>query len=88
MLNVADTVKSILYPFLPKRLQSDELFPALYYMNYGAPEATGYGGIVIHDLLHSYRIDSYKFGLLTAHEAFHSIVAACSSQPKLLNEES
>jgi len=30
--NVADSVKSLLYPFLPKRLQSNELFPQLYYV--------------------------------------------------------
>jgi len=73
--SVIDSAKALLYPFLPARLQSDSLFPALFYLNYGAPEATGYAGIVINDLLHSYRIDNYKFGLLTAHEAFHSIVS-------------
>jgi len=31
--------------------------------------------MVINDLFLSYRIDKYKFGLLTAHEAFHSIVS-------------
>jgi len=72
---IADSIKALLYPFLPVRLQSDSLFPVLFYLNYGAPEGTGYGGIVINDLLHSYRIDNYKFGLLTAHEAFHSIVS-------------
>jgi len=30
---------------------------------------------VINDLLHSYRIDNYKPGLLAAHEAFHSFVS-------------
>jgi len=73
--NIEDSVKNILYPYLPFRLQSDSFFPAVYYLNYGAPEANGYGGIVINDLLFSYRIDNYKFGLVTAHEAFHSIVS-------------
>jgi hypothetical protein len=77
---IADSVKALLYPYLPVRLQSDLLFPALFYLNYGAPEATGYGGIVINDLLHSYRIDNYKLGLLTAHEAFHSIVSVAFQQ--------
>ena len=72
---IIDSAKVLLYPFLPVRLQSDSLFPALFYLNYGAPEATGYAGIVINDLFHSFRIDNYKFGLLTAHEAFHSIVS-------------
>jgi hypothetical protein len=72
---VQDSVKALVYPFLPLRLQSDPLFPILFYLNYGTPDATGYGGIVINDLLQSYRIDNYKLGLLAAHEAFHSIVS-------------
>lgn len=78
--NTVDSVKALVYPFLPKRLQSEALFPALFYLNYGRPEATGYGGIVINDLWHSYRIDSYKFGLLAAHEAFHAIVSIAFQQ--------
>ena len=78
--SMADSVKALVYPFLPVRLQSDSLFPTLFYLNYGAPEGTGYAGIVINDLLHSYRIDNYKFGLLTAHEAFHSIVSVAFQQ--------
>ena len=78
--NTVDSVKALVYPFLPKRLQKESLFPKLYYLNYGKPEATGYGGIVINDLLHSYQIDSYKFGLLAAHEAFHAIVSVAFHQ--------
>ena len=73
-------MKALLYPFLPKRLQTEALCPALFYLNYGRPEATGYGGIVINDLWHSYRLDSYKFGLLAAHEAFHAIVSIAFQQ--------
>ena len=73
--NVIDSVKALLYPFLPKHFQTTALFPTLFYLNYGSAEATGYGGVVINDLLHSYKIDKYKFGLLAAHEAFHSIVS-------------
>jgi hypothetical protein len=78
--NTVDSVKALLYPFLPKRLQTEARFPTLFYLNYEAPEATGYGGIVINDLLHSYRIDSYKFGLLAAHEAFHATVSVAFQQ--------
>lgn len=78
--NTVDSVKALVYPFLPKRLQTEALFPVLFYLNYGRPEATGYGGIVINDLWHSYRIDSYKFGLLAAHEAFHAIVSIAFQQ--------
>jgi hypothetical protein len=79
-LNVVDSVKSMLYPFLPLRLQIEELFPTLFYLNYGSGEATGFGGIVINDLLHSYTIDKYKLGLMAAHEAFHSIVSIAFQQ--------
>jgi len=79
-LNVVDSVKTLLYPFLPMRLQIEELFPTLFYLNYGSGEATGFGGIVISDLLHSYKIDRYKLGLLAAHEAFHSIVSIAFQQ--------
>ncbi|RYE19549.1 MAG: hypothetical protein EOP45_12500, partial [Sphingobacteriaceae bacterium] len=79
-VNVADSVKTLLYPFLPARLQTEVLFPTLFYLNYGSAEATGSGGIVINDLLHSYRIDSYKFGLLAAHEAFHAVVSVAFQQ--------
>lgn len=73
--NTIDSVKSLLYYYLPKKYQVDEIFPILHYCNYGTSEATGFGGIVINDLFLSYKIDSYKMGLLTAHEAFHSIVS-------------
>ncbi len=78
--NIVDSVKALLYPYLPSRLQSEQMFPTLFYLNYGSPEATGFGEVVINDLLHSYRIDSYKFGLLAAHEAFHAIVSAAFQQ--------
>lgn len=78
--NIVDSVKNLLYPYLPMRLQKPELFPILIYMNYGSAEATGFGGIVINDLLHSYIIDKFKFGLLSAHEAFHSIVSSAFQQ--------
>lgn len=79
-INVADSVKTLLYPFLPVRLQTEALFPTLFYLNYGSADATGIGGIVINDLLHSYKIDTYKFGLLAAHEAFHAVVSIAFQQ--------
>ena len=79
-LNVVDSVKALLNPFLPLRLQSEELFPTLFYLNYGSADATGFGGIVLNDLLHSYTIDQYKFGLLAAHEAFHAVVSVAFQQ--------
>ena len=75
-LNVVDSVKALLNPFLPLRLQKDVLFPILFYLNYGSAEATGNSGIVLNDLLFSYKIDKFKFGLLAAHEAFHAVVSS------------
>ena len=74
-LNVVDSVKALLNPFLPLRLQQEALFPTLFYLNYGSAEATGMGVIVFNDLLFSYKIDKFKFGLLAAHEAFHAVVS-------------
>lgn len=75
-LNVVDSVKALLYPFLPLRLQNEALFPTLFYLNYGSAEATGNGGIVFNDLLFSYKVDRFKFGLLAAHESFHAVVSS------------
>jgi hypothetical protein len=79
-VNVVDSIKALLYPFLPARLKTEALVPTLFYLNYGSADATGLGGIVINDLLHSYKIDTYKFGLLAAHEAFHSVVSNAFQQ--------
>lgn len=79
-VNVEDSVKQLLYPYLPVRLQSAALFPTLFYLHYGSAEATGNSGLVFNDLLLSYKIDQYKFGLLTAHEAFHAVVSMAFMQ--------
>ncbi len=79
-LNVADSIKRLLYPFLPKRLQKEESFPVLFYLSYGSAEATGSSGFVINDLLNPYRIDQYKYGMLAAHEAFHAVVSIAFQQ--------
>lgn len=78
--DVADSVKKLLYPFLPERLQSPDLFPKLFYLYYGTADATGNSGLVLNDLLFSYKIDSYRFGLLTSHEALHAIVSVAFQQ--------
>lgn len=72
--DIVDSVKQLLYPFLPTRLQADSLFPKLYYLYYG-PDATGGFGLVFNDLFLSYKTDSYKFGILAAHEAFHAVLS-------------
>ncbi len=79
-INVIDSVKRLLYPFIPSRLQKNENFPVLFYLNYGSADATGSSGFVINDLLQSYRVDQYKFGLMAAHEAFHAVVSVAFQQ--------
>ena len=78
--NVIDSIKGLLYPFLPQGLQNNLNFPILFYLNYGTGDATGINGLVFNDLLQSYKIDNYKFGLLAAHEAFHAIVSSAFMQ--------
>lgn len=78
--DVVDSVKKLLYPFLPQRLQLANLFPKLFYLYYGSPDATGNSGLVLNDLLLSYKIDKYKFGALASHEAFHAIVSVAFQQ--------
>ena len=79
-IDVVDSVKNLLYPFLPQRLQTPGLFPQLYYLYYGQPDATNIYGMVFNDLLLSYKIDGYKAGLVTSHEAIHAIVSIAFAQ--------
>ncbi|MET3878864.1 DUF5700 domain-containing putative Zn-dependent protease [Chitinophaga sp. OAE865] len=78
--DVVDSVRQTLYPLLPERLQSADLFPKLFYLYYGSADATGNSGLVLNDLLLSYKIDNYKFGVLASHEAFHAIVSVAFQQ--------
>ena len=73
--NLIDSIKNLVFPFLPDRLRDDNLFPVLFYLNYGTPEASGDVGLVLNDLLFSYKVDQYKFGIVAAHESFHAIVS-------------
>jgi hypothetical protein len=78
--SLVDSIKHLLYRFLPQSLQNDTKFPTLFYLNYGTADATGSNGLVFNDLLQSYKIDNYKFGLLAAHEGFHAIVSSAFMQ--------
>ena len=44
------------------------------YTYYLAEEANGLPDMILQDALLAYKIDSYAKGILTAHEAFHSVV--------------
>lgn len=73
--NVLDSIQKYLSPYLPARLCLKENIPRQHYIFYGSEDATGGSDMVINDLLLSYKIDNYRLGLLSAHEAFHSIVS-------------
>ncbi len=78
--SVTDSILKYLCPYLPGRLCLKQNVPKQYYIFYGSEDATGGPGMVINDLYLSYKIDSYRLGLLSAHETFHSIVTKAFSE--------
>ncbi|HEY0055992.1 MAG TPA: DUF5700 domain-containing putative Zn-dependent protease [Pedobacter sp.] len=74
--SVRTELKKYLYPYLPARLQKDELIPTIYYTYYFAEEANGLPDMILQDALLAYKADSYAKGVLSAHEAFHSVTTA------------
>ncbi|MDJ1503293.1 DUF5700 domain-containing putative Zn-dependent protease [Xanthocytophaga agilis] len=73
--SIQQNIFSYLQPFLPARLLIKDKLPKQYYVFYGNEDATAGPGMVINDLLLSYKIDRYKLGILSAHETFHAIVS-------------
>lgn len=74
--SIRTALKQYLYPVLPTRLQNDALVPPVVYTYYFAEEANGLEDMILQDALLAYKIDSYAKGILTAHEAFHSVATA------------
>ncbi|WP_316834763.1 DUF5700 domain-containing putative Zn-dependent protease [Pedobacter nutrimenti] len=72
-MGIAQKVKKYLYPYIPAAYRNDRFLPKQYYIFYGTEDATGMNGMVINDLLLSYKLDSYVPGTLSAHEAYHAI---------------
>jgi len=72
-MGIAQKVKKYLYPFIPASYRNGRFLPKQYYIFYGSEDATGMNGLVINDLLLSYKLDSYVPGTLSAHEAYHAI---------------
>jgi len=70
--NIYDSIKSLLYPYLPKYLQEDSLFPKQIYMY--LYEGNGIPGYVFNSMLQTAKVNSYKSGIISAHDSYHSIV--------------
>ncbi|MDJ1473041.1 DUF5700 domain-containing putative Zn-dependent protease [Xanthocytophaga flava] len=73
--SIQQNIFNYLQPFLPPRLLAKNKLPKQYYIFYGNEDATAGPGMVINDLLLSYKIDGYKLGILSAHETFHAVVS-------------
>jgi hypothetical protein len=72
--SIRTALKQHLYPYLPARLQKDELIPPIVYTFYIGLDANGSPQAIFQDAYLSYLVDGYAKGILTAHEAFHSVI--------------
>jgi hypothetical protein len=77
---IRTALKEHLYPYLPARLQKDELIPPIVYTYYRNLEANGFENMILQDAYLSYLVDGYAKGILTAHEAFHSVVTGAENK--------
>jgi len=77
---VIPKLRDYLWPYLPTRLQSESLIPSIVYTYYIGEEANALPDMILQDALLAYKIDSYAKGILTAHEAFHSITTKSLAQ--------
>jgi hypothetical protein len=57
--SIKTAVKQYLYPYLPARLQKDELIPPIVYTYYLKLEANGAVDMILQDAYLSYLIDGY-----------------------------
>lgn len=69
-------LQKFLYPFIPVRLQHDSLIPPVVITWYPTLEANGLEDMILQDALGTYYADSIATGVLTAHEAVHSLFTA------------
>ncbi len=69
-------LQKFLYPFIPARLQHDSLIPPVVITWYPTLEANGLEDMILQDALGTYYADSIATGVLTAHEAVHSLFTA------------
>ena len=85
--SIRNTIQQYLYPFLPLRLQKEEFILLIIYTYYYSEEANGMEDMILQDALLAWKMDSYKKGLLTAHEAFHSVISKAGTSRTKINLE-
>jgi len=78
--SIGTDLKQYLYPYLPACLQKDELIPPIVYTFYINLEANGSPQAIFQDAYLAYLVDGYAKGILTAHEAFHSVVTGAENK--------
>ncbi|HEX8577659.1 MAG TPA: DUF5700 domain-containing putative Zn-dependent protease [Flavobacterium sp.] len=84
--NMRQVIANIIAPFLPARLQNEDLIPpALYAFHILGAEATGTPDALEMDAMLSYTIDSYPLtrGYAAAHEAYHSVTLAALEKRRI-----
>ena len=72
--NISQAVKKYLYPLIPESARNDAALVPQYYVVYGAEDATAGAGVIVNDVLVSYKIDRFALGVLSAHESYHALV--------------
>jgi len=69
--NINDSIKKILFPYLPVNLREDSILPKQMYMFLN--EGTGFPGYVFNSMLQTAKVNDYKSGIISAHESYHAI---------------
>lgn len=69
--NIDDSIKKILFAYLPVNLRDDSILPKQIYMFLN--EGTGFPGYVFNSMLQTAKVNDYKSGIISAHESYHSI---------------
>ncbi len=73
-LGVRDSIKKMLFPYLPERLRKDSLLPVQYLFFAGFQDSRGLPGSAMNDMLLTARLNRIKYAVAMAHEALHSII--------------
>jgi hypothetical protein len=68
-----DAIKALLYPYLPKSLQVDSIFPKQIYLFLDEGNG-GFPGYVFNSMLQTAQVYTFKAGIISAHESYHSLV--------------
>ncbi len=76
--NMNDSIKKLLFPYLPVALRKDSILPKQIYMF--LDEGTAFPGYVFNSMLQTAKVNEYKSGIISAHESYHSIVGKIYSE--------